>query len=230
MGNKTYKYDVYNRLTAYTGQDGIGSETYTYDAEGVRCSKTSKPSGTAKPSGMALDDGGSTTVFLSDTSGELSRTLAETDRDGNLLAAYTWGDTLLAQTRQGQASAYLYDGHGDVRGLLDAAGALTDTYSYNAYGELLSRTGETENHYLYTGEYYDGISGLYYLRARYMNLETGTFTSMDTYQGNLYEPVTLHKYLYANANPVKYTDPSGMFSLSEMNVVNAISAELNQCQ
>ena len=42
-----------------------------------------------------------------------------------------------------------------------------------------------------------------------MNPSAGTFISMDTYQGNMYEPVTLHKYLYANANPVKYTDPSG---------------------
>ena len=48
---------------------------------------------------------------------------------------------------------------------------------------------------------------------------------MDTYQGDLYEPVTLHKYLYANANPVKYSDPSGMTSLSEINVVNAISKD-----
>jgi len=32
---------------------------------------------------------------------------------------------------------------------------------------------------------------------------------MDSYQGSIYDPVSLHKYLYANANPVKYTDPSG---------------------
>ena len=51
--------------------------------------------------------------------------------------------------------------------------------------------------------------------------DTGTFISMDTYQGNLYEPVTLHKYLYANADPVKYTDPSGMFSLGELNTTLA---------
>ena len=42
-----------------------------------------------------------------------------------------------------------------------------------------------------------------------MNPSTGTFISMDSYQGNIYDPVSLHKYLYANANPVMYTDPSG---------------------
>ena len=55
----------------------------------------------------------------------------------------------------------------------------------------------------------DSETGLYYLRARYMNPETATFTSMDSYAGNIYDPASLHRYLYANANPVKYTDPSG---------------------
>lgn len=42
-----------------------------------------------------------------------------------------------------------------------------------------------------------------------MNPATATFTSMDSYAGNIYDPASLHRYLYANANPVKYTDPSG---------------------
>ena len=42
-----------------------------------------------------------------------------------------------------------------------------------------------------------------------MDPSTGTFISMDSYQGSIYDPVSLHKYLYANANPVTYVDPSG---------------------
>jgi len=42
-----------------------------------------------------------------------------------------------------------------------------------------------------------------------MDPATATFTSMDSYAGNIYEPASLHRYLYANANPVKYCDPSG---------------------
>ena len=89
--------------------------------------------------------------------------MAETDEDGTLTAAYTRGD---------ETSTYLYDGHGDVRGLMNANGRFSDTYRCNAYGELLASRGNTENHYLYTGEYYDGTSGLYYLRARYMKPST----------------------------------------------------------
>ena len=82
---------------------------------------------------------------------------------------------------------------------------------YAAYGNLLEQTGTTENDYLYTREHYNASTGLYYLRARYMDPETGTFTSMDTYAGTLDNLVSLHKYLYANANPVIYTDLAGIF-------------------
>ena len=120
---------------------------------------------------------------------------------------------------------YIMDGYGSVTALVESrvsedgsvVSGITDTYMYDAYGNLLKQTGTTENDYLYTGEQYNALTGLYYLRARYMNPETGTFTSMDTYVGTLDNPVSLHKYLYANT--VMYTDPSGYFSLAEMSVV-----------
>ena len=79
----------------------------------------------------------------------------------------------------------------------------------------------------YTGEQYNEATGLYYLRARYMNPETGTFISMDSYAGSLDNPVSLHKYLYANANPVMYTDPTGYFSLAESSVAQACRSAMH---
>ena len=49
-----------------------------------------------------------------------------------------------------------------------------------------------------------------------MDTTTGRFTSMDSYLGSVDDPVSLHKYLYANANPVNYIDPTGYFSLAEL--------------
>jgi len=100
---------------------------------------------------------------------------------------------------------------------------VTDTYLFDAFGNLLSKTGTTENDFLYSGEQYDINTGFYYLRARYMNPSTGTFTSPDAYAGTIFDPVSLHKYLYANANPVMNRDPNGYYTLTEMETSMVIS-------
>ena len=121
---------------------------------------------------------------------------------------------------------YIQDGHGSVTALVENS-KITDTYTYDSYGIILKKTGDTDNDYLYTGEQYNESTGLYYLRARYMSPETGTFTTMDTYAGTLDNPVSLHKYLYANGNPVMYKDPTGNFSLMETSVAQGIQATIN---
>ena len=128
---------------------------------------------------------------------------------GTAKCVYTIGADLISQERDGKVSVYLYDGHGSIVGLANESGIVTDTYSYDAFGNLLKSTGSTKNCYRYCGEQFDETTGLYYLRARYMDTSTGRFISQDTYQGDINDPVSLHKYLYANANPVTYSDPSG---------------------
>ena len=54
-----------------------------------------------------------------------------------------------------------------------------------------------------------------------MDPSTGVFTTMDTYQGSIFDPVSLHKYLYANANPVMNVDPSGYSTLTGQQVAAA---------
>jgi hypothetical protein len=49
----------------------------------------------------------------------------------------------------------------------------------------------------------------------------------DTFMGNIFEPRSLHKYLYANGNPVSRIDPSGHESIEEVEAVGAISGILD---
>ena len=100
--------------------------------------------------------------------------------------------------------------------LANGTGQTTDTWTYDAWGETTSRTGVTENDYQYAGERFDRTTELYQLRARYLDPKTGTFLSLDPYQGNRHDPASLHKYMYANANPVNNVDPTGMWTLGEL--------------
>ncbi|MEJ2406742.1 MAG: RHS repeat-associated core domain-containing protein [Candidatus Thiodiazotropha sp.] len=76
------------------------------------------------------------------------------------------------------------------------------------------------------GKNYDALKSRldqYYLRARYYNPASGRFTQQDSWMGNNSDPITLHKYLYADASPVNKIDPSGHMSLvSEMAAVGTI--------
>lgn len=46
--------------------------------------------------------------------------------------------------------------------------------------------------------------------ARWMNPSTGRFHTMDTFDGEAQEPLSLHKYFYCRANPIDLIDPSGL--------------------
>ena len=216
MKTTSYTFDEMNHLIRATVQEGqnVGVEEYKYDWQGNRIEKSAE-----------LDK----VKYLVATNNWISHVVAETDGSGALQVFYTRGDdVLIHMDRAGVKSYYLYDGHGSVRMLANENNFITDTYTYNAYGELTFRTGVTENDYLYAGEKFDAMTQLYYLRARYMDPSTGTFISMDTYQGNLFDPVSLHKYIYANANPISNTDPTGLFSLGELTTSMNIQGVLNQ--
>ena len=62
---------------------------------------------------------------------------------------YTYGHALLSQQQfaQGawQLSFYGQDGHGNVRYLTDSHSFVTDSYDYDAFGNLIARSGATPN-------------------------------------------------------------------------------------
>jgi hypothetical protein len=66
---------------------------------------------------------------------------------------------------------------------------------------------------------------LYHLRARYYNMLTGRFETMDPFQGRIFYPATLHKYIFTGNNPVNWADPSGRDTLEEYQEVPADAVE-----
>lgn len=141
--------------------------------------------------------------------------VAEEVVGGNVVAQYTHGLMRISQNRDSGSgfvtSYYGYDAGGSVRQLFDAAGAETDEYAYDAFGNTLEHTGTTVNPYQYRGEQFDPSLGMYYLRARYYMPSTGRFLTMDTWRYLNCDPQVLWEQLYAfaNADPVSNSDPSG---------------------
>jgi RHS repeat-associated protein len=193
-----YVYDFENHLVQAGG--GI---SYVYDGDGNRVSKTVASVTT-------------TYLVADDNPTGYAQVLEEDDSTGGM-RQYIYGLNLISRldVSTGQSIYYVYDGHGSVRALTNSTGAVTDTYDYYAFGVLLHRTGSTPNNYLFAGEQFDPDLNLYYNRARYLNVSTGRFWSMDTYKGNAFDPVSLHRYLYASANPVNRLDKSGLDDLEE---------------
>jgi RHS repeat-associated protein len=233
---QTYLYDANNRLTAL-----LAADTFTYDANGNLLSHTRDGQTTTysydgqnrlvqvtEPVGNVTvnryDDAGlrvativngTTTQFVWDRAhpSGLPQIVAELDDTGNVLNRYTYGDDRISLHTGGQTYAYHYDGMGSTRLLTDAGGAIAARYQFDAWGNLMSSSGSVPNPFLYTGEQFDPNAGFYYLRARFYDPVHGRFVSADSHPGSVYDPPSLHKYLYAHADPVNHVDPTGRFTL-----------------
>jgi len=201
-GNVTrYSYDALGRLVGEQDPDGA-TTTYTYDYQGVRQSQQG-PDGLIK-------------FLVDEANGPSSaQVVRESDSTGTTLRTYVIGLGLISFTEGGAVRYYLTDALGSTRALSDQTGAVTDTYLYSAYGVLLVHTGSSDNSFLFAGQQQDGSSGLVYLRARYYDPATARFLSRDSFAGSDQLPLSLNKYLYASANPVNLTDPSGNDDLAE---------------
>ncbi|MDA3873398.1 MAG: hypothetical protein PF795_05510, partial [Kiritimatiellae bacterium] len=219
-------YDPWDRLIRRVKPTGEIVDLM-YDTAGNRVAKTVHAGGIE-----------TTTAYLVDSNSltGYSQVLEELRSNGagglEVFRTYAVGHTQLTQSQRlpdgngGEhwvTHSYLLDGQNSVWGLADSQGTVTDRYAYEAYGTLLAETGQgTPNLYRYTGEQWDPDLEHYYLRARYYETDRGRFWTMDPFEGFRRDPQSLHKYLYAHANPVMYTDPSGNMSLSELSLTISI--------
>jgi RHS repeat-associated protein len=96
---------------------------------------------------------------------------------------------------------------GSTATLMNSAGVITGSYTYDVFGAVRTQTGATTE-FSFTGEQNDP-NGLEFLRARYYDPSTGRFLSRDRKPGRMTAPLTQNRYAYALDNPVNMTDPSG---------------------
>ncbi|MGH7821531.1 MAG: RHS repeat-associated core domain-containing protein, partial [Candidatus Binatia bacterium] len=231
----TYTYDAEKRLVAADVRMGPnpGAVTYAYDADGNRIAKTAggvtttylvdrNRSGAPCEGVESCSSGSPVSPWSPDQS--VAQVLVE--NEGGAVRTYTYGLDLVGQIGPQGARFYHYDGQFSTRHLTDAFAQVTDAYTYDAFGILLASNGSTLNDYLYAGEQLDPNVGFYYLRARYYAQETGRFTTTDPLQGSIFDPVSLHRYLYANADPVNHRDPTGQESLISISTANVIAGIL----
>lgn len=215
---------LHNRLTgvdaaANGSLSDPGDVRFSYDSSGVRVSETTVPA-----AGESL-----TTTYLIDPLNPTGyakavEESAQTTTAGVAGPRQLTRTTLLGLKVEGQAdtaagagagaggavggvSYFLTDGHGSTRGLLDLGGKLTERDDYDAFGTRL-QTGASKTTWLFGGDgAYDPATGWTYHLARWR--DGFRFTSYDSFEADPSSPASLHKYLYGNASPTYYLDPSG---------------------
>jgi RHS repeat-associated protein len=192
-GAATYAYNGFGELTgAITLSTPIN---YTRDAFGRVGTRTSGGVGqrfyydaASQRLAAAQTDAGPLTHLVRDPSGML---------DGIAVAGGT--------TQRVRATI-----HGDIASLYNdnSAGTTTSTSVYDPFGTA-STTGLTPLTLGYQSMFTEPATGLVDMGFRSYSPATGRFTAADSLVGNLAAPVSLNRYLYANANPPNFYDPDG---------------------
>ncbi len=200
-------------------------ETYTYTAGGQRSSVTVKV-------------GGVTTQSYSYNYDGLNRLTQKASMYDLEELSYTWtpdnhilsisGFLTVPITTNGPATnsstadvslEYAYDYLGRLAFVTNStiSSPNVTSYTYDAVGNeanLLNSTDSTISNYRYTGQQWDPDLQQYYLRARNYDPKLGRFWTMDTDEGDNEGPLSLHKYIYCQADPVNMTDLSGFAASS----------------
>jgi RHS repeat-associated protein len=197
-GRLYYHYNQRNLLTLTEEQIGTGPTKpvaeFVYDGDGGRLQQ--------------IDHTGedpTTTTYTNDIIG-LSQVLVSDD--GTTTTHNLFGLDLISQDDGSHTRYLLADGLGSTR--IEMVGqTIETTTAYEPYGKLLSQTGSSGTTYSFTGEQYDALTSLVYLRARYYNPSFKLFMSRDPFPGYATLSISQNGYVYVYANPVNLTDPSG---------------------
>jgi type VI secretion system secreted protein VgrG len=197
-GENTYGYDYENRLVSVVSASGFAA--YYYAGDGSRVAAVTVESGSTN-----------TTVFVLDYADPLRRPLAELDGNGALIRRFVWGRGVVAQVEaDGTIRYFHHDGQGSTLALSDTNNVPTDQWFYSPYGEVMARTGATDTPYQWCGGVglRPAAGNLYFARHRYYHARLQRWTARD--------PIGMaggaNLYAYANANPLRFSDPAGLWA------------------
>ena len=191
----TTTWDYENQPTVYNNPDD-SRVTMTYSADNRRVAKEIL---TAE------------TKFVWDE--ESDNVLLETDDFDATQVVYTnepgqFG-SLISGRRSMTTHWYHFDALGSTSQLTDSSATITDTYLYDAWGNVISSTGSTINPFQWVGAlgyYTDPETGQFSVRARVYQPKRGRWQAKDPMQF-----VDSHnRYLYAHNSPLLFVDPSGL--------------------
>ncbi len=224
---KRIQYDTVGNPTSYNGwaftweagrqlasmsKSGMDI-AYQYNADGLRTKKT-------------VTQSGASTVY--EYLWNESKLVGQKVGNDAVRILYDANDEPVGFTVNDSASYfYVKNLQGDVLAIVDKTGAEKVSYVYDAYGQIVSMTGDATlqklNPCTYRGYYYDVETGLYYLQSRYYNPEWGRFINADkteVMQLSKSSAVNGNLFLYCNNNPINNTEVSGM--ITPANIIGAL--------
>ncbi|XP_033106419.1 uncharacterized protein LOC117108507 [Anneissia japonica] len=105
---------------------------------------------------------------------------------------------------------YQFDRLGSTNALTDANGQLANTYQYDPFGGIISKTERISNKWTFVGQWgvrqIDVFSHLYYMRSRIYDHRHGRFLSPDPLGIN---GKSYNAYVYLSNDPLSGVDPRG---------------------
>ncbi len=217
---QNYFYDYEHRLVKVVNQLGSTTDTITfkYDPFGRRIEKNVDTVENNLPTTYDY-------VYVYDNEDIILEILNKTQNGTTttITTSYVHGpgiDQPLSLTRDGQTYYYHADGLGSITSVTDSTQAVVNRYAYDTYGAM-KRSETVWNDFGFAGREYDSETGLYYLRARYYDPETGKFMSKDPigFAGG-----DVNLYRYVGNNPVYWIDPFGL-ELTDAQIANIIFNE-----
>ena len=125
------------------------------------------------------------------------------------------------RTASGTDTEYFYvkNLQGDILKVITATGTEVATYTYDAWGKLLTSSGDMAdvNPMRYRGYFYDTETGLYYLQSRYYDPEVGRFINPDAFATTDVDGVlSANMFTYCENNPVRNTDSTGAIGVTTL--------------